>query len=181
VRKARDKTSTTFSQTSSPPCSGTKPSRPRDRTPGPAEGGTATATAAGSTTHDARTCIESAPASSSTWPSLGSNTLPTRIDPPQARNVRELYTELWSTPGPEGILPSAEPLPDRLSIGVGGFLAPIGNDEIIRRLARIKTSTAVGLDKVTKAHLRKPGAVTVLAKIMTAALLTRHFANVARK
>jgi len=30
------------------------------------------------------------------------------------------------------------------SIGVGGFLIPVEHDEIIRCLARIKTSTAVG-------------------------------------
>jgi hypothetical protein len=41
----------------------------------------------------------------------GSNTFPPRIDPPKARNVREFYTEFWSTPRPEGTLPSAEQLP----------------------------------------------------------------------
>jgi len=82
----------------------------------------------------------------------GTTTFSARIDPPQARNVRELYTELWNTSRPEGIPPSAEL--GLQSIGVGEFLVPIGHNEIIRRLTGIKTSTAVGLDRVAKAHLR---------------------------
>jgi len=86
----------------------------------------------------------------------GSNTFPPRMDPPKARNVREFYTEFWSTPRPEGTLPSAEQLADLLYIAVGGFLAPIGIDEIIRRLAREQHRRGPG----QSAQGRKPEAVS---------------------
>lgn len=93
---------------------------------------------------------------------------------PSANAIRDLYTRLWGTSGPECKLPKG----DNNEIVMEEIMGPVTEMEIILKMRKIKANTAAGTDGIKKAHLKKPGAITILAKFLNLLLVKEHYPRV---
>lgn len=69
---------------------------------------------------------------------------------PGTAETRELYVNLWGTPGPEQI--PQRPLAPILSIA--DIFQPITTEEVACKIKRIVNSSAAGVDDITKLDLK---------------------------
>ena len=93
---------------------------------------------------------------------------------PQTEEIERLYTALWGKEGPSDV-----------NLDSGGGMAgtdltgevwvPVGANEIIKRIAKMKPGTATGPDGVKKTHIKRVGAVQVLAKLFNLLLLKGYY------
>lgn len=94
-----------------------------------------------------------------------------KSDPPAAEDIRNLYTALWGSKASEITLPDAA----MEYADIKSIFAPITVQEIIDRMKRIKSNTAAGLDGIRKVHLRKVGALVIIAKLYNLLLAFKYY------
>lgn len=94
-----------------------------------------------------------------------------KFDPPTAEEIKNLYTALWGNKASEMTLPEVE----REYADIKSIFAPIIVQEVVNRMKRIKADTATGIDGIRKAHLRKAGALVIVAKLYNLLLAFEYY------
>lgn len=90
---------------------------------------------------------------------------------PETADIKELYTNLWGTPGPQqepACCTDAE-------ISVERVFLPITPKEVQLKIRHIASSSAAGLDGIGKANLKGKGISSVLARLFNLLLLKETY------
>jgi hypothetical protein len=92
--------------------------------------------------------------------------------PPEAEEVKKLYTELWGKAGPLD-----PPIPSNKASGglIHEYFPPVVAEEISDRIKKIRNKTAGGPDGIEKSNLSIPGLPIVLAVLFNIIYLTCHY------
>lgn len=90
---------------------------------------------------------------------------------PDTNDTRELYVNIWGTPGPKQEATDQEVI----AIETKDIFRPITPAEVEQKVKRIANSSAAGPDGVRKSHLRGKGVSIILAKLFNLLLLTEVY------
>lgn len=81
--------------------------------------------------------------------------------PPEAREVKRLYNDLWGRTGPMNLEISDKSSPE---LSLGDYFGPITVGEVEDRIKRIRMKSAADPDGLLKENLLIPGLLIILAK-----------------
>ena len=92
--------------------------------------------------------------------------------PPEAKEVENLYKELWDETGR-----ADPPIPNGSTSGglIHEYFPPVVAEEINERLKKIRNESSVGPDGLEKKHLQIPGLPIVLALSFIISFYTSHY------
>ncbi|CAK9829662.1 Retrovirus-related Pol polyprotein from type-2 retrotransposable element R2DM [Anthophora retusa] len=96
------------------------------------------------------------------------------VEPPCKSDVEPLYNDLWGKPGPKTNV-IKETANITAAIKIEDLWTPVDVGELITKFKKIKAKTAAGADGIEKAHLRKRGALFVLAKLCNLLMMSRVY------
>lgn len=85
--------------------------------------------------------------------------------------TRELYSNLWGTPGPK----QSQPDQTMATLHEKDIFLPITPVEVERKLRRIPGSLAAGINGINKATLREKGMSIILAKYFNLLLFNQAY------
>ncbi|KMQ93079.1 reverse transcriptase [Lasius niger] len=93
--------------------------------------------------------------------------------PPKMADIKELYTNLWGTPGPK-----QEPLRQaELAIAISDILLPVTPEEVSNEIKRIANISAAGVDGIVIADLKGSGISVVLSKLYNILFLHQAYSE----
>ncbi|XP_076230185.1 uncharacterized protein LOC143175332 [Nomia melanderi] len=90
---------------------------------------------------------------------------------PAEEEIKTLYEQVWGQKGPK--VTSKKEHPEASSLL--SACPPFTEEEILKRIRKVKNNTAGGPDKIRKTHLRKKSIGKTLAKLFNMLVLTGHY------